>query len=187
MKKISSYMAISLLLSVLTGCGTYSGKDIAKSIEKISIEETQNYIPLPSNRRVNEEKKRGNKEVSTYSEQFGYYLKQFNNKVEQMNDFFYAENPTETSLENVKQRVHQIQSLSDEMTSYKVPKELIGLDNVHKSTLLQLNLLAASIEEVNLQDVETYRRAKSHFENTVISLSLTEREYLTILTDYGLK
>lgn len=190
MRNTSFYIGLVmglLLIIFLTGCGTYSGKDIAKSIEKISKEETQNYIPLPSNRRVNEEKKRANSAISTYSEHFGYYLKQFNNKIEEMSDFFYDGKPTEKSLEQVKRQVYEIQSLSDHLASYKLPKELTGLNNINISTLRELNLLTTALEEMNLQNPETFQRAKLHFENTVISLSLTEREYLTILTDYGLK
>lgn len=176
-----------LALILLAGCQTYSGKDIAKSIEKISTEETQQYIPLPSNRRINQEKNRSNEALSTYSNQFGYYLNQFGKQVEEMSDFFYEHKPNEASLKKTKQHLETLTTLSDEISSHKVPKEFSGLSTIHTSMLRELNYLKSSIKEVELDDEQSFQRAKYHFENTVISLGLVEREYLMIHTNYGLK
>ena len=187
MKITSSIGLVTVLSLILASCGTYSGKDIAKSIDKIQTEETQSWIPLPSNRLVNKENKPENVAVKEYCEQFGYYLKQFNKHIEQMNDFFYAGKKDENTFSIVKQHVQSLHTLSDQMTSIKRPNELLGLDEVNLTTLYEMDLLTSALEEMNLNDERSFQRAKLHYANTVISLSMTEREYLSILTEYGLK
>lgn len=171
---------------IFASCSTYSGQDIAEDIEKISTEEKRSIIPYPSNRRVNEAKQVANEEIREYGEQFGYYLKQFNEQMEKVAPFFYTEQPTEAQLTHTIREAEQLRHLRNVMTSYQRPEQLTSLHNVHHAMLRELDLLLDALQKVNVHHQPSFERAKQHFENTVISLQLTEREYLTIVTEYGL-
>lgn len=186
MRSLHFFFILLCLLLSFTACQQEQGQDIARSIDHLQMEETEGIVPVPSNKEQNKRRVNTEQATVTYAEHFGYYLDQVYLKLDEMKELFY-ENVSNEELQVAKSKVNQVQQLSDQHITLLKPEQFEGLHLVHISFLVELESLASSLENFDVNNETHLRRARLYYENAVIALKQMEREFKTVLEEQGIK
>ncbi|WP_209122666.1 hypothetical protein [Alkalihalobacillus sp. BA299] len=184
-KKIIIILLICMLVAV--GCQDRP-EDITQSIEKQQMLTTDGIEPIhPSNKDQNKTRRDVSESIVSYAEEFGFYLNQLYTHLENLNELFYIEQPTENDAKKAIEHVRTAQDWSEYILNLNYPKEFENLHKVHISTLIELDSLMTSLENMDVNNDIHFRRARLYYENSIIALKSMEREYRGILEENGIK
>ncbi|WP_078428441.1 hypothetical protein [Alkalihalobacterium alkalinitrilicum] len=178
-----------LLISLLTAVGCQDRpEEITQSIEKQQMQTSDGIEPIhPSNKDQNKTRRDVQQTTVSYAEEFGFYLNQLYIHLENLNDLFYTDNPTENDANEAREHVRKAQDWSEYILNLNYPDEFEALRKVHISTLIELESLMTSLENMDVNNDTHFRRARLYYENSIIALKSMEREYKGVLEEYGIK
>ncbi|MDE5411836.1 hypothetical protein [Alkalihalobacterium chitinilyticum] len=187
MQKLAILIVLTVTMLTFTACQDRP-EDITQSIEKQHMRGADGIEPLhPSNKDQNKTRRDVTENAVSYASEFGYYLNQLYAHLEPLNNLFYTENPTETDVHEAREHVQNAQDWSEYILSLDTPPEFVNLYIGHSSTLLELDSLMKSLEDMDLNDEVDFRRARLYYENTIIAVKSMEREYKGVLEEHGIK
>lgn len=187
MHKLALLIVLTVTMSTFIGCQDRP-EDITQSIEKQHMRATDGFEPLhPSNKDQNKTRRDVTQSAVSYASEFGFYLTQLYAHLEPLNNLFYTEKPTEKDVRDAREDVRKAQDWSEYIISLDTPPEFENLYTVHSSTLLELDSLMKSLEDMDLNDEVDFRRARLYYENSIIAVKSMEREYKGVLEEQGIK
>ncbi|WP_216829171.1 hypothetical protein [Alkalihalobacterium elongatum] len=187
MYKFAILSILTITMLTFLGCQDRP-EDITQSIEKQHMQTTDGIEPLhPSNKDQNKTRRDISQDAVSYASEFGFYLNQLYAHLEPLNSLFYTERPTEKDTHEAREHVQKAQDWSEYILSLNTPPVFENLFIAHTSTLVELDSLMQSLDDMDLEDEIDFRRARLYYENTIIAVKSMEREYKGVLEEEGIK
>lgn len=167
-----------LFLFVLTSCGQYG-------VQQLTNDDNR-FIPLPSNKDQNHEKKAPSTEVVSYAKQYENFLVDLFLQYDDIKTFFYENKMSEKEKQQAIRRVDNMIELVEKMDKERAPKPFQDLKAFHNTLLIELKMLHEALRNFTPNDKKNAQLARLYFENIVSYHKSMQLEYRITTSELGI-
>lgn len=183
--RLSIWLAV--LLVMITACGADSEADIVEDVEAQQSDTSTGMKILTNDTDQNKRRVQKSEHLENYADEAGYYLNQSATLLTQLSPYFDRAELSTSDLNDVLSILTKIRDERDAFINLERPRAFEGFHNVHLSTLMEIDALERIFRDMRSPTHPLQiDNARVHYENAIMSHKLMEREYLTLMEEYGL-
>lgn len=184
MKKASAKLLLLLTAIVLLfGC---QQSNIKQQSTDTNNNKEKRYIPLPSNKEQNHEKKARSDEVTAYAKKYGNFFDEFSLQLDEVKNVFNKERPSTNEMNRTKNHVRKMINLVEEIDQTKAPKPFQNLQQFHKTLLVELKMLDDTLQKYETNKEENVRLSRVYFKNILSYHESLQLEYRLTVSELGI-
>lgn len=187
MKKLISLLIVFVIVfPILTACNKTNVQQLSKDKGVNNVQQENSYIPLPSNKEENHRKRHNNPELISYANDYGQFLEQISRPFNEIDEFLDQNHFSDDELNRIKNHVKKMQQQVEKMNTIEAPKPFKGLQAIHDTVLVELQLLEQSLNHNQLMNEKNRRLARVYFDNIISFHRSMQTEYRTTTSELGI-